>query len=260
MKKNDLVKMNLKGRIKSIFEKTLSIHYKDSVTNIVSANFNESGNITQKVFDVGNGYKDTAYFKYNNLNQCIGFELRSGRYVYKRDVAGNITETDIYKYQFDSLGHNIGDELFRIILDEYDLNGNMIREKDNDNISTYKYNKKNYITEMIDSPIAYGKVYPDKYITQYKYDTKGNLVEESFSEPDFDMNYKQWIVNKGYIYNKHKDTIVVNYYRVRDDSLVGSRVNTYTYDKQRNWITKVSIEDEIHIITITKRQIEYYSL
>lgn len=104
---------------------------------------------------------------------------------------------------------------------EFDDRSNLTKKKiyDNDSaITTYKYNARN---QKIQMSYKLNKLKPT--ITNYEYDTYGNVIKET-------------------------------------DSYGREKIFTYTYDKQNNWTNRLLRETSYGDVTyeITEREIKYY--
>jgi len=208
--KNDLDKMNLKGKVKSIKE----VSYKALVKSekIVKGKkerfqsydemdklfmFNEQGNEIERkefysegslnerytklynkegnlletvVYNADGSFFYRATYIYDENNRCIECKGAESKWIYKYNELGNLIEE--YKYYI------LGDEMENKKTYEYDKNNNKISESSYSEDSldykwTYKYDENKKLIEFNEGTDG---VFNYKWI--YKYDKKGNLIEE----------------------------------------------------------------------------------
>jgi hypothetical protein len=93
-------------------------------------------------------------------------------------------------------------------------------------------------------------VYLDSKRT-YKYDDKGNKIEENSYKTDGSLNYR-WT----YKYDNKGNKIERNTYN-SDGSLGDKTTYKYEFDKQGNWSKRIEVKDEMAKY-ILERQYEYY--
>jgi hypothetical protein len=188
-------------------------------------------------------------YKYNdkeNLIQRSDFDSKDdflGKTIYTRDNKGNLIEESKF---------NSKDEFVGKIIYIRDKKGNAIETNIYDSIGIlnskfkFEYDKKGRILESR----YYGpddKLWEEKYI---KYDEKGRMKEEK-------LKIGTSIFVKDLRYENKETNDVTLMIRSKDFSIMSKTRYTYKYDKNNNWIEKISIEDE-KPKTIKKRKIEYY--
>lgn len=238
--KNDLTKMNLKGKVKLIKETPYKAVEK-------------SGKIVKEKID-----HELTYF-----NTIITFNEK-GNIIERRlwSIDGRIENKTIYKYdekgkllEYDKLKPN-GD-LYEKFTCELDEKGNLVKldvsnadRSSERRIYTYKYDKKGNIIEE--------KNYDDGFYmikTTYKYDKKGNKIEQNNFDSNGNFNSKST-----YKYNEKGNKIEWNFFDSQG-YFFRRQVYKYTYDKHDNWTQKIEYEDENGVkkpTTIIERTIEYY--
>ena len=282
-KKNDLLEMNLKGKVKSVFE--ISKESDNTISESDSSDF-ENGSIIK--FN-SKGYK----IECNNF-----FEddvLNDGKSLFKYDANDNLIELSWYKSD---------SSLYMRFTYRFDSKGNLIEECDYNTESkldcryTYKYNNKNYKVQedWIDKD---GDLYER---TIFKHDNLGNQIEWDKSYPDGDLYEKStskydrnrneieniYFKSDGrhlkntYIYDsvgniiewntygydgKHERRNIKKYDRNGNitemysydsaDKVLLRYISKYKFDKMGNWVQRIEFCDGIHTI-ITKRKIEYF--
>jgi hypothetical protein len=231
--KNDLSRLNLKGRIKVLKESQYLVDAnggevnKGDLSMISISYFNEIGNLVEKRFYASNGDLWFRHvYKYNSRNNCIE-EIRhdpeskiSSRTIMEYDKKGNkktrvstynqyneLSSKEVYKY--DDKGNNIETAW-------HNAKSNLIRK------SAFKYDNKDNLIQMI-SYDAGGKL-SDK--VTYTYDEYGNMVTS--------VNYAA-------------DDVVKN----------KSGFKYAEFGKQDNWIKRVEYNNGIPN-GIIEREIQYY--
>jgi YD repeat-containing protein len=228
-------KESLKGKVKVITEYVYSgtdnngVIQKNSLRYRMVKKYNEYGKITEsQSFDTGGpGYKET--YTYNEKGKLTEYNMSENQtYKYIYDEKGNPLETDFYfqnqpesieVYKTDNSGSIIetscytGGHLEWKIDHSYDSNGNVTE--------THKY-------------FLYGSLNGDTERITFRYDTLGNITEET-------------------CYNS--DGLVVYSFTY----------NYIDFDKIGNWINRhkfisSATPDFIdhHLSSITEREIEYY--
>ncbi|MFM9951144.1 MAG: hypothetical protein ACKV1O_24630 [Saprospiraceae bacterium] len=255
--KNDLAKLNLKGNVKSTFEKSFRVirtegdnfEKGESIENGTNLYFemgypyllfNEEGNIIEKIFN-----SEKVTLKYNLDKQKI---LESRRF---KNESWNIDNEFIYdeegvliKYlskKNEEITFSInyirdkdkpkevvrinrnkeGEEVSRFY-DKYDEHGNLIEEFSSYEKRFYVYNENGLRQQYLIKDLG-GKL---KVNIIYKYDEHKNLIESNI----LDLDSKK-----------------ENVYRYK-----------YKYDSHNNWIEKVFFSQNNRPESLTTRKIEYY--
>lgn len=280
--KSTIEKRGLHGAVSSMIE----TNYKASMVNEEV----QKGEMTGKwIYD---------YDKNGNLTTCevIGRSGKMQRkYVYKYDRQGNEIKKVWYSstgamyreyitnYQGEAPVSYVVHDGDGVIIDSsvYETRNNQIQSETlysrvGDSISERKYNytyTNNILTEKYERSATGVKV-----CDSYKYDSKGRLLQEKLydNKGELMFHYEYSYNTAGekterrsysengqvrriisYEYDKHGNLINETWY---DSGRMVLRVQkfTYTYDKNDNWITRVSYEgmDE-RVIAITVRSIDY---
>lgn len=284
-KKNDLVNMELKGKVKS-WKRTVW-QAREDLSNIGLDNagwmpgdsdlFNTDGNITEKYTYQGNGELETKMqVSYNDK----GKKVQELYY----DITGKKTASTLYKID-PKTGFNIyveytsiNGEVSKSYL-HYDAAGNDTERDDYDaqnrlqEKKVFKYNKNGDWTQVI----AYGSN-PDSMIFKMtnEYDEKGNLVRHKEYDADGSLNL---IIGLKYDRNNYlvSDTINSVHYGTDQLSVYNNDANgnpteaifysgginapfrreTTVYDKAGNWIKKTDTKDG-KVVMMQQCIIEYY--
>ena len=207
-----------------------------------------------------------THFKYNDSGKKIEeSEYKSDgslirKYIYKYDDKGNRIEISQYKSDGSLRGKYIC---------KYDDKGNEIERSwyksdgslDWKCICRYDY-KGNEVERSWYKPD--GSL---DWTCVYKYDDKGNKIEESEYKPDGSNEWKDI-----YKYDDKENNEEKNRYKYDESFKKGGKYNShgditedesngyeYKYDKQGNWIEKITYKGEARIPEfITERKIEYY--
>ncbi len=257
--KNDLDKVGLKGKIKTLNE--TEYQASDKFGDIQKGNiqykfitiYNESGNTLEwRMYDSdGNQYSKVIY-EYDNNRKIIEKkqfheENINSRTTYKYDEKGMKIESDDYKsdgsleskylFSYDEQG-NISE------MKHYDKAGNLV----SNNIG--KYDENGSIIETTYYKLD-GSI--DSKATE-KYDVKGNKLESTFLDLDKPPESKNIF--------KYDDSGKL----IEETESFGGSVSIATYryekfDKFGNWLIKLQEGELIRNLyknTITEREIEYY--
>ncbi|MDR1170787.1 MAG: hypothetical protein LBK97_08150 [Prevotellaceae bacterium] len=257
-KKTDLDKAGLKGRVKSVKEfRYKAVEKPGEMTGeeILFAfdKYDKKGNVTER-------------------NSC-NTDGRGSKYTYEYDGKENMIE----------ILHDDNDgRILSKCTYEYDEKGYLMKENIHESsdgiyVNTYKYDEKG-------KKIAVNRYNPDGrlyWTFAWKYDEKGNTIEESGSCPDGEYTYKYKYDENGnrtessvytsdgssnekstYEYDEKGNIIEkINYNDAYIDGKLGWKY-TYKYDRQGNWIEKTTkYKDESSKSgepNIIRRKIEYY--
>jgi YD repeat-containing protein len=283
---NDLTEQKIAGKVKSITEYNFNVkrvHGKiqKEYTGKTRTVFNQSGNKDNDYTYKADGSLETStVFNYNKegvLEQEDGYNGNSPEYtnIYKSDKDGNFTLIKLFDgagklflktvCDYDKNGNETAeinytqvmerDKLRDAVLDktvwQYDKDGNKTKEQylegDSAVIRTtyFTYDASGNITTRINSENGF------KLKTAYKYDGKGNQVEET----QFDATGKVATrILTGY---DEKGNITEQTFFDKDDRLETHIVFSLTYDQQGNWIRKVQTNNNKQV-GITDREIVYY--
>ena len=208
-------------------------------------------------------------------------KTKSYKSTYKYDKDGNLLESNKYnddgsfyrrhKYKYDKNGNEIEWNrynsfgcIYKNVTYEYDKNGNMIRSnrkrktleslgfdadcnnrKYNLTYSLYKYDKDGNKTEK-------SKYQSDTLSSRwtYKYDKKRNLIKE--------IHYKSDTLTseKTYRYDENRNR-VETIKRKYDNTIVSRKM--IKYDKQGNWIRKLTYDTQALYLMKSKDRIVYIS-
>ena len=285
--KSDLQKDNLKGNIKSLtqpcdgyshsrkgssltkeiilynnkgFKTEWSDYHADgSIDNKRIYKYDEKGNITEYYIVRADGsITDKRNYLYDSKGNLI-----QENYSEKPDTSDYSSHKNIYKYddkgnQIEFVRHHkskyFADLKFSY---KYDDKGNQIEENeyimDDDGYQratrTSTYNDKNKLIKYINSYFGTSDA-PElsKSETYYKYDTKGNLIEE------YELYRGHLFYRLTYKYDD-KDNCIEDIKTDADGiSIIWKTTCKYDYDKTGNWIKKTNLSDN----SITERVIEYY--
>jgi hypothetical protein len=229
--KNDLEKLNLKGKIKFISELTYQplqegdMIIKGRMVQWYTNSFDQSGNKIEDIKYKSDSTIDKKYiYKYNSegkrqeLTMISGDDLLTLLIKYQYDSQGNLAEDISYdeKGQMDKkIMYLYGDN--GLVMEEniYASSGEL-RQK-----LRYAYNSEKLLVET-SRYRGNGKL--ERRIT-YKHDNLGNETEEkTFSA---------------------------------DGSLISTNSNVYEFDHQGNWIRKTTLSSNLPV-SITEREIIYY--
>lgn len=228
---SDQFKLNLKGKVKSINEKTFQIvHAGDASTSgkieqWFLNSFNEQGN---KILDIKLKPDSTVDKKYSysyNIEDrreemaiYTADDLLNLKIVYQYDKLGNLTEDNSY----DNNNRPLKKKVYL-----YDNKGNIMEENilntDGELIQKYRYvyNSSNQKAE-INKYKASGEL--EQRVTR-KYDNKGNETEVSEFSPE--------------------------------GNLISTTTNLYQFDRRENWLKKTSYINNLPV-SVVERVITYY--
>jgi len=206
--KTDYTRWNIKGKVKSINEKSYKSGKadKDSMEYFYINEFNSFGNkiVDTKYFPDGKIEKNYIY-KYDGQNRRI----EENQYF----SDGKLSRTIVYEY--DNKGFLYEDSSYsgqgkpeKIIKYLYDNNGNVIEDN--------SYNSERKLLKKF----------------AYNYDNKGNKTELRKYLPDGKLDLRTT-----YKYDSHNNIIEESYFK-DDNSSMGNFVFNYVYDAQNNWIKK----------------------
>ncbi len=212
--------------------------------------YNEKGFLVkyQKYETDGSLYENTILIKNENdkLLKRITQDSKGKLKKYlttKLDDKDNIIEYNTYNNQ---------DELVNIQIKEYDSNGNNISFinksiKSNRTFKTlYKYNT---FREMI-KETDYKPDSSIKDIRTYKYDKKGNEIEQHLNRPD--GSFTKFVSE----YDQFNNLILHNWFDKNGNQKHQTSFE-YVYDNNGNWLTKKRYSNG-ELRYVWEREIEYY--
>lgn len=259
---NDLMKMNLNGKVKSLTK--LGYHVVEENGVMIKGNkyegrfqeiylFNKEGNVTEtKQIESNGDLYNRHLFTYNTKGILIESEWHSefgketvSEYKYDNrenliewkinNVEGNRSQRYIYKYddkanQIESNWYSTDSTLTIKSISVYDDKGNKIVEN--------YFNSKGELDDK----------------STYKYDDKGDIIESKLYELNSNTVYKFKYEFDGIGNVIRTDKIKVN----ENDKLIRKSFETFTYDFNNNWIEHIVYENEIPEL-IEERIIEYYN-
>lgn len=246
---NDLITLDLKGKVKSIVEFSypkLSTNwdYKD-----IEYHFDINGFTKKKIDYDYNTYTIFNYGNSNKISQANQYSLNDslmykGNYKYenqelkKREVLNlqnDIVYTAIYDYSNSSYGNILVDEK------EYDSKGNLLRHSSN--LQNQKKQDLKWNEYNLD-----GKI---EFTNDLTYNDKGKVIE--YVKKDSANNLK-WKWNK--IYNDDNLEIERKLYNPKSNK-ESIRISAYEFDNRGNWIIKYLIQNNDTLKTV-KREIKYF--
>lgn len=263
--KTDLLKNNLLGKVKIVESSDYEIkeiygeYEKVKSVNKEYEFYSEEGNILEGEIDSGESVFTTLN-KYNDAGELIQYEeILINRnmmtqkiyhnYINNYDDTGNIIEVKEYdengkianveliKYTNNENGNEtqsfyywLGNEYTGATIKRYDKNGN--------NIEISSYHKEGSLSSKI----------------LKKFDEFGNCIE--FTQYLGDGAIKR---KRAYKYDKNKNMIESNSWDKEDDLQKVTKYRYEKYDNLGNWISMVSLENNIPI-RLTERKIIYYDL
>lgn len=275
MAKNNLLKLNLKGKVKSIKETN---HYTTGSKSCMLYIFDIKGNkIEANGCDLDSKVTEKNIYKYDSKGNQIESVLYYPdgsilfKFVYKYDSKGNQIEETIlerdgsinqkYTFKYDSKGNKLGGF-------NYDKDGKLLCEY------TYKYDSDGYIIceKWIGSEYSCSKRKSNVYnkkgnctkryfydeddslfsVSTFKYDSKGNIVEHNIYTQDDILELISYTK-----YDKNGNIIEGTIY-YPDGILSSITTFKYKYDKMGNWVQKKEFaKDKLRVKY--KREFEYYS-
>ncbi|MBL0202393.1 MAG: hypothetical protein IPP81_20220 [Chitinophagaceae bacterium] len=272
--KGDRGIMNLKGDVESIVESTSRIEYSkagdynvDIKTTYV---FDKNGNKIEFNSYTNNELMEKTIYQYNDKGKKIK-EITSGLTdIFKYGNNDSLIEWSRFRdnkmefthiYTYDANGRIIKDESNDGPLATYSYDKNGIKTENNYFVwgkalnnrhdlksrVTYKYNAKNLLTDRTHFTPPNPAIYQEEQNIEqsYKYDTKGNLIEEIENGVKhlykYDVNGNQieetGISAKGEIFYKY--------------------TYKYEYDTKMNWTKKTKFENGTQTSVFT-RKINYF--
>ena len=262
-KKSDVEREGLRGKVKSVNEKyyeekriffgliPIKVQFWDEYKE-----FNNNGSIIyeEKPSYHGGDYRDREFYKYNERGDCvekIDSNYENGnkysylsRYEYIYDKKGNIREEKWYSYN--KLNYNY--------YYKYDDKGNCIEELSK-GIKDSTFSKDIYKRDTNGQMIVwerYNKLGDFDSKLVYKLDESGNRIKVEYYNED--LNKERETI---YIYNSEGDVIIEIHYDVKSKRTY-SKIYSYQYDDNFNWIKRIEYNEDMNVNYITKRKIKYY--
>ncbi|MGE0021491.1 MAG: hypothetical protein AB7S72_17590 [Draconibacterium sp.] len=284
--KNDLTEKNLKGRVKSITESRYNAIEKfgevekDSLIDTTVFVYDEKGN---------SNFTDRDRYKSNDPNckfdergnpieyTTTGKYINNWKYKLKWDDKNRVIEHCVFDnygnlnlkrtFKFDDKGNKIEEGwqsashsdptkfTYRKHINKYDDENNLISKFIEDNIDgslspeeTYKYDAKGNMVE--EKHFSDGSIFSIKKCT---YDNVGKLIETNEKTLDNSFN-----VRTIYKYDEKGNDIDVLYTGIFDNEpITRNYSNEYEYDKTGNWVKKVAFLNG-KAEEIIEREIDYY--
>ena len=286
-KDNDLTKMELKGKVKSLREITFEVEDKFGQIKKV-----KSVNDVEYFFDLkGNIIKEQKYNQKGVPDFIIKseFDSKANRIKSKTIMINNfLSSKTIYGY----------DETNKLIHEkEYDSNGDInsktLYSYSNDKLSEivkYNYNKEDRKFEIWDKTTyeynQYGlmsqEIYETFFLkqsidkTDYLYNDKGKLIEKNY----INGSLREFDTKSQYVYNEKEELIELRMYgnnepwiekysynqgnliellieKYKNAKLNETILKNYSFDKNGNWINSKSFKNDIPIY-LRERNIQYY--
>jgi len=266
--KNDLIKQNLKGEVKSITENTyFAIEKFGEITK---------GDKSNEFYELDNNFK-----LFNDLGNLIEQKnvWKRGNIKYKYDSNNNLIEEKSFKnydrssselitYEYNLKNHLIEKNEFEIIegKTKLDRKSKYINDESgnptltsvyySDGLLRFKYTDE-YINGKIRKENRFGKdgELTSKYI--YSYDNNGNIIKEI----KYSINNSISFVFETNIYKYNDKKDVIENISSTLNILLKNETNkfnyVYSYDKKNNFIKKIIFKDGTPT-KIIERVIEYY--
>jgi hypothetical protein len=254
LKKNDWTKLNLKGKVMTMEEKSV---FKTKIKNGDSGSFttgtsifNELGYRTEFRSVSNNNVERTTKYNYDKEGNMIesnneGFLKMT--YTFKYDKKGNIIENSGRAIIESKLIENK-------IIYKYDDRGNMIEENTYYNFSEvpysikYIYDNNGNITEMSSKVISMKDHTPLNVISKFNDD--GKIREENYY--DSKGKFKGKVT---YEYDSNGNVIMLN--NNLDNGDPNKTTYKYEYDGQGNWIQEEIITNKVPT-QVLYRTYKYY--
>lgn len=255
---NDLKEFNIYGNVKQIKNKYYGA--KESFGEIEKGKFN---GVLIKIFNYeGNQIKEKNYNTDGSVNVKIIFKYNNkGLKTEERPYGKDGTPYNYFNYSYNNVNQIISETLFHISKKtiihkdsfEYDKKGNLITEtsynsKKMQAVSRYKYDGLSRKIEYN----YYGINGLLKWIRKYNYDDNNRLLENI----SIDSYSKEMKRKTGYKYDDFGNVNEKSEYDA-DGSLKERTVYEYEYDKNNNWIKKITYNNEVPE-SILEREFIYF--
>jgi len=224
---NDLSELNIKGKVSSIKEfrydtkEKFGEIIKSEVWSTEITTFNSFGNIVKCVYNNDNHFQEELYF-YDSK----GLKLR-------KEIKSN-TQFNIIKYKYNE-GRNVEQDFF-------DESGKLeLKIK-------YNYNKNGDILE----DLTYNGDGSLSSKVSYKYDGSKNMTEALCLDDNGNQLFKTKIT-----YDSNGNQLTSSESNNRE-GFINDVTNTYTFDKNKNWITQ-AVHKNGKFLFYFEREINYYN-
>lgn len=245
---NDLWKMNLKGKVKSVRE----IQYIESQNGYVLQNpskftttkttFNKMGDVIKVKINFENGKKYKTKIKNSYYKRSQDENANKTKTITKSNLGDKV----INHYRYDSKS--------RLLLAYNNTNKGRVPVL-HDSKDYYEYElKENNYTKKISNRM--GVLLSKEYFTC---DEKGNILKKEFYNKD---GFKENI--ETFKYDENNNVIERNYSAITGNvgdkpTYLDEKIKTYKYilDKHNNWISKTEYIDG-KLSNTTTREIKYY--
>ncbi len=271
------------------------VKYDDKGKKIGINQYNADGGLlSQKIYDSKeNLLESKEYFSSDGSvtgNMTLHYDEKGHLIELKEH---NVNGTFTYTYRYDDSGNRIEEKAYvnghlektKTVTYRYNKKGNIIEKIYAGNISFKRYDDNGHLIEERYSPdftsgrhCAYQKVMKrcghsgcgaESYCTYqyddrgnrikancngeqiiYRYDSNNNEIEESCGSP----SHKPWYQS---IHQYDDKNNLIKEKRIENDTIGKDRSYRYLYDKQGNWIKKITFEKDIPQL-IEERQFTYY--
>lgn len=283
-KDSDLIKKELKGKVKTLEESTfkaiekfgkITKNGKDSTgyyNSDYKINFNKIGNEISKTKYNNNKeikYESSKIYDQNNnlleINSVTKDSGHTSKWTYKYNKAGDIIEkklysnkeiTDFWTYIYDENGMMIesnwyfgNGNLFLKTINEYVKGAISVSTKYNSegvfsSSKEFTYNSEKQVVEEIN----YDKSKKLEMRAKYEYSEDKKILKESFYEPNSIRAISE------YKYDENLNPIVINNFFKGKES---KTIFYYDYDEMKNWIKKTKVING-KPYQIIERKFEYY--
>jgi hypothetical protein len=273
---------NLRHKILYEFDsrgyKTKTAHYdaNDSLWQEVTAEYDKKGNkLWDNVYYRDNTKRFTRY-EYDNEGREIKSKVYNAKGGLQEEVLSKYKQGNdgsVEKRQYTSQGrllrlikyNNRGNEVENIRYDIYG-SGTVLKTLHTYNNQGVKVEKAQFFRDVASSLTKYDSrgnevesiQYDDEgnksWITLNKYDSKGSEVEQTIYDASDSVEYKKYWAKYDKRGNKYEWT-------APNFEGGGDLYYKYTYDKNNNWVTKISVwegDNNNKYQALTERKIEYY--
>lgn len=198
----------------------------EAYPNKYSFEYDNKGNMIKSTVLGGFGtgdYKTYAYDKDDHLVEMTLYNYNSALNTFEK--------TDLHKYQYDTKARLVGETQYKNNVEhkktiyKFDVNGNLVEtvvyyRGQLAESTLFKFdNKKNKIEKSFNYLLG-----NNKYRLTYKYDVKGNVLEESH-------------------YDRNNEILTIN---------------QKTYDSQNNWTKSIELIRDDKVVSLIERTIVYY--
>ncbi len=234
-----------------------------------SSDGNVTGRTTNRYDDKGRLIETEEYnvngtFKYTYRYDDRGNLIEENHY----NTNGNLDDKNTLTYRYNEKGNKIEETHYdggSVSFYRYNNNGNLIEERYSPSFTARKactYKKvmercghggcgaESYCTYQYDGEGNKIKANCNGDQITYRYDSNGHEIEESCGSP----SHKPWYQS---IHQYDDKDNLIKEKRIENDIIGKDRNYQYTYDKQGNWIKKITFEKDVPQF-IEQREITYY--